>query len=108
MKNAYEQFFNNEDEKIETVTFIDILCGEKEIKDHLIIKLANTIDEDHSNEITAYEFFNFMIKQLGQDQFCPHAIQAQLKVDFPNIGQSGTFISDEDLVQAAHTKVMAV
>tara|TARA_B110000285_G_scaffold218637_1_gene268314 strand:+ start:764 stop:919 length:156 start_codon:yes stop_codon:yes gene_type:complete len=50
---------------IETVTFIDTLCGEKEIKAHLIVKLANSIDEDHSNEITAYEFFNFMIKQLG-------------------------------------------
>jgi len=106
MKNAYEQFFNNEEEKIETVTFIDILCGEKEIKDHLIIKLANTIDEDHSNEITAYEFFNFMIKQLGQENvFCPHAIQARLKADFPNIGQSGTFISDEDIMLTAHNKV---
>lgn len=38
------------------------------MKEHLIIKLANTIDEDHSNEITAYEFFNFMIKQLGLDK----------------------------------------
>jgi hypothetical protein len=106
MKNAYEQFFNNEEESIETVTLIDILCGEKEIKDHLVVKLADCIDEDHSNEITAYEFFNFMIKQLGQENvFCPHAIRARLKDTFPHIGQSGTFVSDEEIMLVAHNKV---
>ena len=104
MKNAYEQFFNNEDEAIETVTLVDILCGEKEIKDHLVVKVADCIDADHSNEITAYEFFNFMIKQLGQeDVFCPHAIRAGLKETFPHIGQSGSFVSDEEIMLAAHT-----
>ena len=103
MKNSYEQFFNNEEESIETVTLIDILCGEKEIKDHLVVKLADCIDEDHSNEITAYEFFNFMIKQLGlTNVFCPHAIRARLKDTFPNIGQSGTFVSDEEIMLVAH------
>jgi len=54
-----------------------------------------------------------MIKQLGQENvFCPHAIQARLKPDFPNIGQSGTFISDEDVdkdykkkLLTAHNKI---
>lgn len=106
MKNAYEQFFNNEEESIETVTLIDILCGEKEIKDHLVVKLADCIDEDHSNEITAYEFFNFMIKQLGQENvFCPHAIRARLKDTFPHIGQSGTFVTDEEIMLVAVGKV---
>ena len=109
MKNAYEQFFNNEEESIETVTLIDILCGEKEIKDHLVVKLADCIDEDHSNEITAYEFFNFMIKQLGlTNVFCPHAIRARLKDTFPHIGQSGTFVTDEGIMLVAHDKVTGV
>jgi hypothetical protein len=46
-----------------------------------------------------------MIKQLGQENvLCPIAIQARLKQYFPNIGQSGTFISDEDIMLTAHNK----
>ena len=65
MKNAYELFFNNPEESTETVTLVDIMSSIKEIKLNLITKLADIIDEDQSNHITAYEFFNFMIKFTG-------------------------------------------
>jgi hypothetical protein len=44
-----------------------------------------------------------MIKSLGLE-FCPLGIKEYLKKDFPNIGQSGTFITEEDIMKVQHNK----
>ena len=65
MSKAYDLFFNNDEESIETNELIDQLCGEKIIKPELLKQLAENIDADQSQTITAYEFFTFVIKSLG-------------------------------------------
>lgn len=65
MDRAYKLFFDNDEEQIETNELIDQLCGEKIIKPELLKQVAENIDEDKSQTITAYEFFEFVIKSLG-------------------------------------------
>lgn len=62
---AYDHFFNNENESIETPELIDLLCAEKIMKDEMLTKVAATIDSDNSQSITAYEFLVFVTEHLG-------------------------------------------
>jgi hypothetical protein len=48
MDLAYENFFANEDESIETPDLIDALCTEKVMKTEFITHVTESIDEDGS------------------------------------------------------------
>lgn len=97
MKKAYELYFNNDLECVEVPELIDNLCSESIMKEDLLTKVALTIDTDHSNSISGYEFFDFLAKHLGiqhEDWANPMSIKNKLQADFPNIGHSGTFVTE--------------
>ena len=48
MDRAYERFFANEEESIETPDLIDALCTEKVMKAEFITHVTESIDEDGS------------------------------------------------------------
>jgi Ca2+-binding EF-hand superfamily protein len=48
MERAYESFFANEEESIETPDLIDALCTEKVMKSEFITHVTESIDEDGS------------------------------------------------------------
>jgi Ca2+-binding EF-hand superfamily protein len=64
---AYRLLFNNAEECIDTNELIDQLCSEKVMKEELLKKVAENIDEDRSQTITAAEFFKFVIEHLNPD-----------------------------------------
>lgn len=64
---AYRLLFNNAEESIDTNELIDQLCSEKVMKEELLKKVAENIDEDRSQTITAAEFFKFVIDNLNLD-----------------------------------------
>lgn len=96
MKKSYDSFFNNDNESIETPELIDTLCAEKVMKEDMLKQVAENIDSDNSQSITAYEFFTFVTDHLGlQESWAqPLKIREKLQADFPNIGQSGTFVDE--------------
>ena len=53
MKNAYNMFFDNEFESVDTQDMIDKFCTEKDIDNKFVKKIMEKIDEDNSNTITA-------------------------------------------------------
>ena len=65
MDRAYERFFDDEDESIEIPDLIDALCTEKVMKSEFITHVTESIDEDGSQVISAQEFVEFVIKNLG-------------------------------------------
>jgi len=48
MARAYDMWFNNDEESIETNELIDQLCSEKIMKEELLKKVATNIDKDNS------------------------------------------------------------
>ena len=105
MDKAYKLFFDNDEESIETNELIDQLCGEKIIKPELLKQVAENIDEDKSQTITAFEFFKFVIENLGlktnqqyQKDWDAMLVKKLLEKSHPNIGLSGTFLGREVII----------
>jgi len=69
MKSAYQQFFDNEFESVDTQELIDLFCSEKEIKQDFVREIMKQIDSDNSNTITAQEFFESVVTNLKMDRF---------------------------------------
>lgn len=67
MKNAYNLFFDNEYESIDTQDAIDKFCEEKDIDSNHVKSMMHYIDSDHSNTISALEFFESLLTALKQD-----------------------------------------
>ena len=53
MRNAYNQFFDNEYESIDTQEMTDKFCTEKDIDNKFVKEIMKQIDADSSNTITA-------------------------------------------------------
>lgn len=65
LRNAYNAFFDNEYESIDTQEIIDQFCSEKDIDYQFVKKIMHEIDKDHSNTISAAEFIQNIVSLLG-------------------------------------------
>lgn len=95
IRNAYNIFFDNEFESIDTQEIIDQFCSEKDIDNQFVKKIMHEIDKDHSNTITAAEFIQNVVQLLGTGITDVEVIQ---ELKYPSssvyplpINQSGTF-----------------
>ena len=64
MRNAYNMFFDNEFESVDTQDMTDRFCTEKDIDNKFVKEIMKKIDEDNSNTITAQEFFESVVYAL--------------------------------------------
>ena len=95
MENAYNTFFNNENEAADAQEMIDLFCSEKDIDNKFVKAIMRQIDSDNSNTITAAEFFEAMVinLNLSEDEdsgMCGLITNLRFKKKL-NINQSGTF-----------------
>lgn len=69
MRNAYNMFFDNDFESIETQEIIDQFTSSKFVDPEYVKQVIHDIDVDNSNSISAAEFFEKMCDLLDSKQF---------------------------------------
>ena len=67
-ERAYELFFNNNSECIDTQELIDSLCKIKLLKRTFLKSFINDMNKDGNDTVDYYEFYEAFIKNLGLDK----------------------------------------
>ena len=93
MVNAYDTFFDNEFESVDTQDMIDQFCSEKDIDNKFVKEVMKMIDEDNSNTITCFELIESVVTNLNMDLPKPCCVIEELKYTYgKQINQSGSFV----------------
>lgn len=66
---AYEKFFDNGQESIDTNELTGILCQEKLLKEKSIKGIVGRMDDNNNGSIQYFEFFDALIQAIGPNGF---------------------------------------